>query len=538
MTLSPLFVCTDQSLQNNELATSLAQKNGWELQRIPHFSDAMKFWQKAAKSGRPIIIADYPLDNHSDVETLESFYASFANNNEQVYYAPRPNVHIDVDYPALVGCLKPTKLVFRQLVFYSFVVPVLREPILKILKMMPDSLRDVSMKSIMALKRMMVSSSGPQVSEDAPAKKSSVIKEDREKHVPQAIRGWAGQWKVWDAPNSVIHRDLVDRVGKFFSHPEHLHVIVLNKCNLKCVMCPYHSPRYKVAHTNDYFDSYRSMTPEVFEKIATYAAERGISLQFGQIEEVLMHKQAIEYIALAKSKGVPHVHLTTNGTLLTPEKADALAESGIDSVMFSIDAATPETYKEIRGHDLIQLEENAKYFISLAKKKGIRTVASFILQDMATEERDAFIQKWRDFGVDSLTFYVLTEHDTVTGDFIREAGEMYDKGKRYPCGSPWLQAVIFPQGEVSLCCKTMTDVGWRGVVEMGNVKTDDLDAIWQSEKYSTVRKELLDNNFEDFEVCRKCNIWSAHTSLVEHGDGWVRTYNETAETYEFNKKAA
>ena len=79
----------------------------------------------------------------------------------------------------------------------------------------------------------------------------------------------------------------------------------------------------------------------------------------------------------------------------------------------------------------------------------------------------------------------------------------------------------------------MTDVGWRGLVSVGQVPEQSMDAIWQGDDYRKVRQELLDNSFEKFPVCSNCEIWSASTSLVEEGKNYRRKFNETMETYEY-----
>jgi MoaA/NifB/PqqE/SkfB family radical SAM enzyme len=157
---------------------------------------------------------------------------------------------------------------------------------------------------------------------------------------------------------------------------------------------------------------------------------------------------------------------------------------------------------------------------------------SFILQPEARHERDRFLDKWRRIGVDAVTFYVLTEHDPNTGEMIRQH-ELCEKGDRYPCASPWLQSVVFPDGEVSLCCKTLLVVGWMGVIAVGNVHQEPFENIWQDKPYATARKELLAGHFNQFGVCRNCSIWSASTTHREVGNKYIRTYNETMETYAF-----
>ena len=340
-------------------------------------------------------------------------------------------------------------------------------------------------------------------------------------------------WQQYSAPPEVLRRDLLERVEQFFPHPIGIHVVVLNKCNLECVMCPFHSPVYKEGHTSGYFDDYRSMKFEVFEKIAEYAGRHKISLQFGQIEEPLMHKRIVEFLNLAKAKGVPYMHMTTNGTLLTPDKSDQLLESGLTSVMVSIDASDRETYRLIRGDDLEKVEANLRYFVPRAKAKGIKTWVSFILQDQALGEREAFINKWRDVGVDHITFYALGEHDKSSGELINHK-LIYDRGEeRYPCAAPWVQSVVFPDGEVSLCCRTMGLVGWEGVVSVGTLVKSSYEDVWGGNRYRAVRDELLRGEFNKFPICHKCSIWSASTSIIEKTKTYERVYNETMETYTF-----
>ena len=130
-----------------------------------------------------------------------------------------------------------------------------------------------------------------------------------------------------------------------------------------------------------------------------------------------------------------------------------------------------------------------------------------------------------------MTFYVLSDHDPRTGEIIRTEQFREDE-MRYPCASPWVQTAIMPDGSVGLCCKTMTDIGWQ-ITSVGNINTQDFDEIWSSDRYRTVRRELLNNEFEEFTTCKRCPIWSATTNLTEYGDDYVRSFNETMETITF-----
>ncbi len=484
-------------------------------------------WERLARESVPGLFFDYPIDAKQDLQAVDAFVAHVIKNGGEWYYAPRPNDYVEVADAAMVG-MSPA---------CSLGVPSLKERVKPYAKRVIDALPRHWRKPVrnLALRLYRNSSVVALNYGSSPDSRGGDTERDFSPEVktPASLRRFKFGWKSWQAPREILKRDLLDRVAAFFPQPSNIHVIVLNQCNLKCVMCPYHSPKYKPYQTSGYFDERKSLSVETFKKVAEYAGARKVGLQFGQIEEVLMHKQFFDFLDISKECGVPIVHVTTNGVLLDQAKAERLAASGVTSVMFSIDSVNPETYREIRGSDLSQLEKNIKFFMPLAKRAGITVTASFILQPQALAERDQFLEKWKALGIDQVTFYVLTENDLKTGEMIRDGGEMYDKGKRYPCASPWTQTVIFPEGEVSLCCKTMSDVGWRGVVSMGSVPELSMEAVWDGDRYRKVREELLDNTFDQFPVCVNCEIWSASTSLVEEGKDYRRTFNETMETYQF-----
>jgi sulfatase maturation enzyme AslB (radical SAM superfamily) len=381
-------------------------------------------WERLARESMPGLFFDYPIDVEQDLQAVDAFVTHVIENGGEWYYAPRPNDYVEVAEAAMVG-MSPAR---------SLGVPSLKERVKPYAKRVIDALPRHWRKPVrnLALRVYRKPSDFAFYDETSPAYQGMNKARDfsPEIKIPTSLRRFKFEWKSWRAPRDVLKRDLLDRVAAFFPQPSNIHVIVLNQCNLKCVMCPYHSPKYKPHQTSGYFDERKALSVETFKKVAEYAGARKVGLQFGQIEEVLMHKQFFEFLDISKECGVPLVHVTTNGVLLDQAKAERLAASGVTSVMFSIDSVNPETYREIRGSDLAQLEENIKFFIPLAKRAGITVTASFILQPQALAERDQFLKKWKALGIDQVTFYVLTENDLKTGEMIREGGEMYDKGRR------------------------------------------------------------------------------------------------------------
>ncbi|MDD3443301.1 MAG: radical SAM protein [Sulfurimonas denitrificans] len=441
--------------------------------------------------GDIVIGVEYEVSSNN-IDIVEKFIIQSKKNNKNIYYSPKPNKSFTTLSYALFY------LVDADALPHYFVEKLYTEAFLTL-----SSRNNIH----------------------------TLLRKNLDLSTPKLLTNLSDNWQEWDANRDVLNYDLVKRVDNYYRAPKTIHVAVGNQCNLTCVMCPHHSKEIKKTHTTNYFDTKEIMSIESFDKIAKYAAKNQSAIQFGQIEEPFLNTNLVEFIKIAKGYNVPSVHLTTNGTLLNAKNASELASSGVDSVMFSIDAATKELYKKIRGGDLEKLEKKITHFISLAKNKNITLGVSFILQDTSPLEKEAFIKKWKNYGVKSVTCYNLSEYDEK-GDVSRK-DDMYARGERYPCGSPWSMSAVMPNGDVTMCCKTLGEVGWENVKSLGNLSKNSFDEIWMGEQYSTVRKELLQNKFTDFKTCENCEIWSATNYFKREDDEYEITYNETTEVFTF-----
>jgi radical SAM protein with 4Fe4S-binding SPASM domain len=304
-----------------------------------------------------------------------------------------------------------------------------------------------------------------------------------------------------------LERFLVEFVEKFIPLAETIYVISSKTCNLKCVMCPIWAPQYE--HTSDYYDNKAVMPPGVFDKVAGAAASAGSAIKIGMVEEPLLNPHIVDFVRRAKELGVPLVQITTNATLLKRERAEALIRAGLDVLTVSLDAATAETYKRIRGADFEKVTANINGLLEMKKALGSRTPEVHLVmidQEPARHEIDAFISTWR-HKVSSVTVNKLTVvKDGI--DVLKDRGMYESVVERVPCYSPWREMVVLPEGEVITCCESGLQLSRSGAFSMGALSEASLAEIWAGRSYSQFRRNLLRGKFDEHNPhCASCEYW-------------------------------
>jgi 12,18-didecarboxysiroheme deacetylase len=146
-------------------------------------------------------------------------------------------------------------------------------------------------------------------------------------------------------------------------------VVVWNmtrRCNLKCVHC------YAQSEDIDYDNE---LTREQSLAMMDDLADFGVPVLLFSGGEPLVHPRLIEYAQYAVSKGMRAV-ISTNGTLITEEKAKALKAIGLSYVGISLDGLE-ETHDKFRG--VKGSYKKAMKAIEYCQKAGIKVGLRFTI---------------------------------------------------------------------------------------------------------------------------------------------------------------
>jgi len=141
---------------------------------------------------------------------------------------------------------------------------------------------------------------------------------------------------------------------------------VEGKCNLHCRMCV-------GVQDASYPNKFKSIPIEAFEKILEAAPTiQGITLSSGN-SDPLLHPHFDRVIQLASDKKI-NIDIYTNGHPLTEARAKLFVESGaVQMLNVSLDGATPETYRKIRGADLARVLKNVERLQEIKAERGAKT---------------------------------------------------------------------------------------------------------------------------------------------------------------------
>jgi radical SAM protein with 4Fe4S-binding SPASM domain len=141
--------------------------------------------------------------------------------------------------------------------------------------------------------------------------------------------------------------------------PIHLLIETTTRCNLRCKQCAHVINKYAFA----------DMSMETFYKLRPLFPHAKQIALYGH-GETFLHKQFFDMLAEVKQYPA-EVYITTNGMLVTEKVAERLVELQLDKLAFSLDAATPELFNDIRrGADFEKILKNIRSLNALKKQAG------------------------------------------------------------------------------------------------------------------------------------------------------------------------
>jgi MoaA/NifB/PqqE/SkfB family radical SAM enzyme len=308
------------------------------------------------------------------------------------------------------------------------------------------------------------------------------------------------------------------------SYPHNLVSDPTNICNLRCPLCPTWQDREGRPKGR--------MSRELFRTLIDEAGPYLFTLNLCNWGEPLLNPELPEMIAYAKNYNTV-VGFSTNLNTLSESTAEAIAGSGLDVMVISLDGASVDTYSKYRrGGSFEAVIENIERLLAF-KKEG-QKFPLLIWQFLVNKYNEKEIQAAKAMAEKKGAYFLPSPMRTSMGkelllplhERIREMKEWLPENplyNKYPyeitpetrtqqktCKWLWTTAVVNWDGSVSPCCGVFEKSWDFGTFSEGRRFHD----VWNTERYLIARKMVGDfiKNTKRFEypdsyeelICSKC----------------------------------
>jgi len=262
-------------------------------------------------------------------------------------------------------------------------------------------------------------------------------------------------------------------------------VEVTNRCNHACVFCM----NNKMTRKKGEIDSALLVT------ILKQAHALGVkSVGFYSTGEPLMFKDIDFAVGTAKRLGYEYIYLTTNGALADLAKIKGLVARGLDSIKFSINALSSDTYRLVHGRDdYEQVLKNVKALRQYRDDSDVplRIGISYVVTD---DNRSEVAQ--------AKSLFEELADDTGFFEEGNQGGYMSRRGKPsnvvLPCNLLFNRIHISCEGYLTLCC-----VDYQDYLAVADLRETSLADAWTTPAAVGIRERHLAGNVEGT-LCYNC----------------------------------
>jgi MoaA/NifB/PqqE/SkfB family radical SAM enzyme len=367
----------------------------------------------------------------------------------------------------------------------------------------------------------------------------------RVRAMPLAQHAWARLRKR--RYEAQVSRFVTDGSGRADRLPRGVVYEATMRCNLHCEFC------YVGDLLNLEGEWRQELTIEALSRAFPEQKDFQISLTGG---EIFMRKDIMSVLDLFREKGYAAGYLTTNGTIITEERAEALADLAakgfLKHISVSVDGPK-ELHDAARGlkGTFERTTEGLRRLQAAAKRKGapLRVSINTTVAHESLEALDQMVDVAEQLGVDAIglnhlmfstpeevaeTVRMIGATDAsviatfVTPDPGLDAAQVrrkvaalaqkckdrnilfdfrpkvhtqlmdsyYSPGTKLEgrCLYPFLHARVSFSGKVFFCPFIR--------VEVGDLTESTLEQVWNGERYVDMRRRLLEHGI--FPVCRRC----------------------------------
>ena len=289
--------------------------------------------------------------------------------------------------------------------------------------------------------------------------------------------------------NRAFKRDFVS------NFPIEAYIEPTSFCNLRCPACP---TGLRLGER-----PFASIDESLFKSTIDQLGDYVFLLWMYNWGEPLLHKQTPELITYAKSKKLKVVLSSNLSIKMSDDYIDRLVQSGLDTLIISLDGTSADTYKTYRlGGNFDLVRQNMRRIQDAKERHGL-TVPQVVWQCLVFKHNEHEIAEassvYREWGADSikiapaempLELYnpglepsTLPEYNMYDADnaLVKETERQMQS--RRSCSWLYGTFVLNPNGKVSACCGVSAEKN-----DFGDYQGSDFFKVWNNQKFRDARE--------------------------------------------------
>lgn len=272
---------------------------------------------------------------------------------------------------------------------------------------------------------------------------------------------------------------------------------VTNRCNATCHFCPRDATPHQGIMDVETFDKSLARAVE-YREVVKDVSGLPVTVSLCGLGEPLINRNLLSYVKKVKAEGFK-CSMSSNGALLTEEKAIALLDAGLDEIYINV-SDIDEEYEKIYN---LPFDTTCKNITRFAELSQGRCIPIIILVDHRNDQshikameafwRERGLKNFHDYSVINRGGALFVEHmqfEQYT-EMVQARNDLTEDGAQPLCGAPWGFLFIGYDGNYYLCCSD-----WRKQASLGSV----FDA-----SFLQVTRQKLAMVVSRDPVCKTCN---------------------------------
>jgi radical SAM protein with 4Fe4S-binding SPASM domain len=262
-------------------------------------------------------------------------------------------------------------------------------------------------------------------------------------------------------------------------------------CNYRCLFC-YQVDEEFTMKSNGMMGM---MSFDLFKEVIDQAEGRCEAVTLASRGEPLVCPDIGAMLRYAGGKFLA-LKLNTNAWFLDEKLCHAILEAGVNTVVFSADAASEPAYSKLRVNgNLERVYANIKRFHSIREhdypeSRTITRVSG--VKVPGTDELEDMEKFWGEL-VDQVAFVKYNPWENSYEQTVNETRE--------PCSDLWRRMFVWWDGKVNPC-----DVDFKSHLCIGNASTGGLSELWRSSQYMALRENHRAQKRSQCEPCVRCTF--------------------------------